>query len=160
MRYRAIHLTICSPHSVVNDVLTTVFSHQPDIVMVRSTATPANAFRYAMQSDIVLVHFAFPRTIVHDLTRAISSHSTARVIIFGMPPDELGLLGLIERGSRGYVQRGRPFFEWLQVVRAVASEGAWIEPGLAWALLKRHRELQQRVARGGTAVEKGRRAAG
>jgi DNA-binding NarL/FixJ family response regulator len=160
MRQAVIHLTICSPHSIVNETLTKVFARQPDFKVIGSTAMPANALSNATQSDIVLIHFAFPRTVVHNLSRAISSHSSARVIILGTPHDESDLLRLIEHGSRGYVPRGRPFVEWLHVVRTVAAEGAWIEPALAWALLKRHRELQQLVTSGYTAIEMRRRSTG
>jgi len=142
-----IRLTICTPYPIAAETLKTVFAHQPDVSVVRGTTTPTIALRWATESDIVLAHAAYPRQVVLDLCRAVSTTTSALVIVFGTPPGEAGLLGLIEFGARGYVPSGRPFNEWREILRAVASDGACIEPQLTSALLKRHRELHRRVAR-------------
>jgi len=147
MRHALIRLTICTPYSIAAETLKIVFSHQPDISVVGATTTPTVALRYAVESDIVLAHAAFPRQVVLDLCRVVRRSATARVIVFSAPPDEAELLRLIEFGARGYVPSGRPTYEWLEILRAVASDGACIEPELTWALLKRHRELLQRIGK-------------
>jgi DNA-binding NarL/FixJ family response regulator len=142
----AIRVAVCSPFPIVFETLERVLGRQPGVSVSWAGSSPTAALGELHATDVFLLHNDFPIDSVLDAARLASITTPARVVVFGAPPDEPGILRLIEHGSRGYIPRGQPLNAWLSVIHVVAAEGAWIEPRMARALLDRHRELQRRLA--------------
>lgn len=144
---KRIDVSIFSPFDLANRAIAALLTRQSDMAVVGTSLSPAGALLLARESDVLLIHHALPDVLLARTISAVLTATEAHVIVLGVPADVSELTRLYEQGIHGYVQRGWPTHDLLDIVRAVASEGLWIEPRVLQAALARYLDLNQRYAK-------------
>lgn len=123
-------------------VMASVLSGEPDLSVVGSAISPAEALEQAATCDIVLVSTSLPDNGALLVTRAIADDELpAKALVFGLGESEPEILTYIEAGAAGYVLKEASVEDLVENIRAVADGQALVSPAIARTLMERVADL-------------------
>lgn len=123
-------------------VMASVLSGEPDLSVVGSAISPAEALEHAATCDIVLVSTSLPDNGALLVTRAIADGELpAKALVFGLGESEPEILTYIEAGAAGYVLKEASVEDLVENIRAVADGQALVSPAIARTLMERVADL-------------------
>lgn len=147
-----IRVIVVDDHPLFRDGLTGLLATVPDVEVVASVGDGEDAVRRCVElvPDVVLMDLNLPRTPGLEATRQIAAQVPAvAVLVLTMVDDDESVLAALAVGARGYLLKGAVQEEVLAAIRAVASGGAVLGPGIAERVLSGGRA---RPGRYGTAL--------
>jgi DNA-binding NarL/FixJ family response regulator len=140
---RKIRVLLVEDHRLLADSLAALLAREPDIEVVGTANTVAEAKARAMAKDpldVVLMDYRLPDGTGADATRAIKARSpAARVVMVTALSDDETVLESIQAGADGYLTKDRAAEEVVLAVRA-ADAGETLLPQSVIA------EIARRVA--------------
>jgi DNA-binding NarL/FixJ family response regulator len=134
----AIRVLIADDHGVVREGLRAVLGPEPDMEVVGEAATGKEAIERAteLRPDVILMDIQMPQINGIDATRRIlDANPRVGVVVLTMFEDDDSVFSAMRAGARGYVLKGAPPSQILNVVRAVAGGEAYFGPEIARRLM-------------------------
>jgi DNA-binding NarL/FixJ family response regulator len=134
----AIRVLIADDHGVVREGLRAVLGPEPDMEVVGEAATGKEAIERAteLRPDVILMDIQMPQINGIDATRRIlDANPRVGVVVLTMFEDDDSVFSAMRAGARGYVLKGAPPSQILNVVRAVARGEAYFGPEIARRLM-------------------------
>jgi DNA-binding NarL/FixJ family response regulator len=134
----AIRVLIADDHGVVREGLRAVLGPEPDMEVVGEAATGKEAIERATEltPDVILMDIQMPQINGIDATRRIlDANPRVGVVVLTMFEDDDSVFSAMRAGARGYVLKGAPPSQILNVVRAVAGGEAYFGPEIARRLM-------------------------
>jgi DNA-binding NarL/FixJ family response regulator len=109
-----------------------------DFEVVGEGASGAEAVELAekFQPDVCLLDIAMPDgglVAARDITASLPQ---TKVVMLTVSEDEDDLLAAMKAGASGYVLKGAPASELMNVLKTVNAGEVYVAPGLAWGLLR------------------------
>jgi DNA-binding NarL/FixJ family response regulator len=154
-RPATIKLVICDDHRVLTDALALIVRTEPDLELVADPVQdPDDAIRLCARHrpDVVLMDLVLnARLNGIEATREIKEVSPeTRVVIMTGQPDDRSLVGAVEAGASGFLNKTTALEGVVESVRAAAEGEILIDPATltrVLATLAREREARQDVER-------------
>ena len=154
-RPATIKLVICDDHRVLTDALALIVRTEPDLELVADPVQdPDDAIRLCARHrpDVVLMDLVLnARLNGIEATREIKEVSPeTRVVIMTGQPDDRSLVGAVEAGASGFLNKTTALEGVVDSVRAAAEGEILIDPATltrVLATLAREREARQDVER-------------
>ncbi|SFI88786.1 response regulator [Amycolatopsis sacchari] len=134
----AIRLLIVDDHPIVRDGLRSLFSGDPDFVVVGEAADGAEAVRLARRTevDVILMDLRMPGMGGVEAISALRDHP-ARVLVLTTYDTDRDVLPALDAGATGYLLKDAPRDELVRAVRAAHAGRAVLAPSVASALIGR-----------------------
>jgi len=107
-----------------------------EVVGEGSSADEAVALAEKLQPDVCLLDIAMPGgglVAARDITASLPQ---TKVVMLTVSEDEDDLLAAMKAGASGYVLKGAPASELMNVLKTVNAGEVYVAPGLAWGLLR------------------------
>ncbi len=123
------------------ELIDAVLKHEADMEVAGYAANVDEAVAMAKKGDVVLVHTTLPNDGAFEITRALKTDPSIKVIVVGLPESESAILRYIEAGAIGYVLTQDSVGELLKNIRAAYNGQALVSPGIAAALIARLADL-------------------
>jgi len=133
-----IRVLIADDHAVVREGLRAVVGSEPDLEVVGEAATGKEAAERAaeLRPTVVLMDIQMPGINGIEATRRVLDHNPrVGVVVLTMFEDDDSVASAMRAGARGYVLKGAPPSEILNVLRAVAGGEAHFGPEIASRLV-------------------------
>ena len=134
----AIRVLIADDHGVVREGLRAVLGSEADMEVVGEAATGKEVVEQAaeLEPDLILMDIQMPDVNGIEATRRILEvDPDVGVVVLTMFEDDDSVFSAMRAGARGYVLKGAPPTEILNVVRAVAAGEAHFGPEIARRLM-------------------------
>lgn len=155
-----IRVMIVDDHELVRDGLAAVLAGQPDLLLVASAASGAEALSAycTAQPDVVLLDVLMPGIGgLGTLSNLLTAHPRARVVMLSSHQGDQVIFRSLSMGAVGYVLKGAPIEELLAAIRSALKGNVQPSETVAEQIAKRvclpelsEREIQvlERVAQG------------
>ena len=107
-----------------------------EVVGEGSSGTEAVQLAEKFQPDVCLLDIAMPDgglVAARDITASLPQ---TKVVMLTVSEDEDDLLAAMKAGASGYVLKGAPASELMNVLKTVNAGEVYVAPGLAWGLLR------------------------
>jgi DNA-binding NarL/FixJ family response regulator len=134
-----IALFIIDDHPIVHDGVASILRAEPDIRIVGSAATVAEALARmrAKPPDVVLLDVRLPDVDGLDgIQTILAAHSRVRVIMFTAYDADEYVFAAIKAGAKGYVVKGSPGIELVRAIRQVHAGDSYLSPAIGAALAR------------------------
>jgi DNA-binding NarL/FixJ family response regulator len=134
-----IDVLIVDDHPIVHDGVAAVLRGEPDIRVVASAATTAEAMRRIAERapDIVLMDLRLPgEDGLEGVTRILAAYPALRVIMFTASDADEYVFAAIKAGAKGYVLKGSPGQDLVRAIRQVYAGDSYLSPAIG-AMLAR-----------------------
>lgn len=133
-----IRIVVADDHPMFRAGVVASLAAQPDLDVVGegSSADEAISLAEQLMPDVCLLDIAMPGdglTAAQAITAALPQ---TRVVMLTVSEDEDDLLAAMKAGASGYVLKGAPASELVNVLRMVNAGEVYVAPGLAWGLLR------------------------
>jgi RNA polymerase sigma factor (sigma-70 family) len=137
MTGKTIRVVIVDDHAVLRSGLEQLLGGQPDIEVVGTAASGAEAIELARQlrPDVVLMDLQMPGVDGVSATREIVGAELADVLVLTSYSDAERIVGALDAGAMGYLLKDAEPDEVLSGIRAVARGESPINPRAARELL-------------------------
>ncbi|GAA5170041.1 response regulator transcription factor [Amycolatopsis dongchuanensis] len=134
----AIRLLIVDDHPIVRDGLRSLFSGDPDFVVVGEAGDGAEAVRLARRTevDVILMDLRMPGMGGVEAITALRDHP-ARVLVLTTYDTDRDVLPALDAGATGYLLKDAPRDELVRAVRAAHAGRSVLAPSVASALIGR-----------------------
>ncbi|WP_431877975.1 response regulator [Amycolatopsis sacchari] len=134
----AIRLLIVDDHPIVRDGLRSLFSGDPDFVVVGEAGDGAEAVRLARSTevDVILMDLRMPGMGGVEAITALRDHP-ARVLVLTTYDTDRDVLPALDAGATGYLLKDAPRDELVRAVRAAHAGRSVLAPSVASALIGR-----------------------
>lgn len=171
MAAKKIRILLADDHTVVRRGFSLILSQEPDMEVVGEAQNGREAVELAQQlkPDVVVIDVSMPELNGIEGTRRITdSCDRTRVLAVSMHRDAVYVREILRAGARGYVLKDAAENAFVDAVRAVARNEAYLSPAIADAVLtdyrkhvtnpidllsSREREVLQMIAEGKTNKE-------
>jgi DNA-binding NarL/FixJ family response regulator len=140
---RGIRIVVVDDHPIVRDGLVAVLGTQPDMGVVGTAGTGAEAVQVVgeMKPDIVLLDLEMPGMDgVEALTQMRRAYPDVRAIVFTAFDTDERIMQAVKAGAQGYLLKGTPRQEIFDAVRIVHSGRSLLHPVAASSLLRHIRK--------------------
>ena len=139
-----IKVMLVEDHTIVRDGLRQLLSVLEDIkvVEVAATVTQAVAIVNLSEVDVVVSDYSLPDQTGLKLVDELRSKTPPiPVIILSMHCDDDIVMACIEGGAKGYLSKLATQSELSQAIREVAEGGTYLQPSLAFAMLRKTQKV-------------------
>jgi two-component system response regulator NreC len=171
MAAKKIRILLADDHTVVRRGFSLILSQEPDMEVVGEAQNGREAVELAqeLKPDVVVIDVSMPELNGIEGTRRITdSCDRTRVLAVSMHRDAVYVREILRAGARGYVLKDAAENAFVDAVRAVARNEAYLSPAIADAVLtdyrkhvtnpidllsSREREVLQMIAEGKTNKE-------
>ncbi len=137
---------LCDDHEIPRAAIAGMLALEPDIEVVGEAANGAEAVELAraLRPDVTIMDLKMPVMDGFDAMRRIRDENPGtRVLVLTGAGTDTDLVGAIEEGAAGYVDKTAPKDELARAVRIVAGGGPYVSPGVGSVLFR----LRQHPAR-------------
>ena len=137
-----IRIAIADDHPVVREGLVAMLETEPDVQVVGTAATGAEAVALAAREhpDVMLLDLELPEFDGVAVLRRLAADGTrVRVLVFTVFDTDERIIAAVEAGAAGYLLKGAPRAELFAAVRTVAAGGSLLAPVASSAVLRRVR---------------------
>lgn len=144
----AIRVMVVENHQVVSDGLVALVSDQPDMVMIGTADTVAEAIAQARElaPDIVLLDFRLPDgTGAEAGMRIRELLSETRLIFLSRDDSEAAQVAAIEAGASAFVHKSRAADEVIETIRLVSQGQNLITPRTIATLLNKRKTMSAQL---------------
>jgi DNA-binding NarL/FixJ family response regulator len=144
----AIRVMVVENHQVVSDGLVALVSDQPDMVMIGTADSVAEAIAKARElaPDIVLLDFRLPDgTGAQAGMRIRELVSETRLIFLSRDDSEAAQVAAIEAGASAFVHKSRAADEVIETIRLVSQGQNLITPRTIATLLNRRKTMSAQL---------------
>jgi len=133
-----IRIVVADDHPMFRAGVVSSLAANPDFEVVGegSSGVEAVALAEKFQPDVCLLDIAMPGgglVAARDITASLPQ---TKVVILTVSEDEDDLLAAMKAGASGYVLKGAPASELMNVLKTVNAGEVYVAPGLAWGLLR------------------------
>ncbi|HYR63855.1 MAG TPA: response regulator transcription factor [Actinomycetota bacterium] len=139
---REIRVMVVDDHQLLAESLLMVLDEEPDMTVVATAASVAEARLNARRHtpDVVLMDYRLPDGLGTDAARFIREENPiVRVVMLTGFPDDAILVAAIEAGCSGYITKDSAVSEAISAVRAAYAGEALISPSMLARLLPKLR---------------------
>jgi DNA-binding NarL/FixJ family response regulator len=129
-----IRLAIADDHPIVREGLRRIAVDDSGITVVGEAATAAELFRLldAAAVDVVLLDVSMPgATFVETLVELRERHSTVKVLVLSVHPEDQWAMRALRAGAAGYLTKDRSPEQLVHAIRRVARGGKYVSETLA-----------------------------
>jgi DNA-binding NarL/FixJ family response regulator len=140
----AIRVMVVENHQVVSDGLVALLSDQPDMIMIGTARSVAEAIAQARElaPDIVLLDFRLPDgTGAEAGVRIRELRSETRLIFLSRDDSEAAQVAAIEAGASAFVHKSRAADEVIETIRLVSQGQNLITPRAIATLLNKRKTM-------------------
>ena len=133
-----IRIVVADDHAVLREGICALIAQHDDMQVVgeASNGVEALAKIEALTPDIALMDITMPEMDGLEATRQVKIRSPqTRVLILTQHENKEYVLSLLKAGAAGYILKKAGGAELLDAIRAVASNGAFLHPSAARALV-------------------------
>ena len=144
----AIRVMVVENHQVVSDGLVALVSDQPDMVMIGTADSVAEAIAQARElaPDIVLLDFRLPDgTGAEAGMRIRELVSETRLIFLSRDDSEAAQVAAIEAGASAFVHKSRAADEVIETIRLVSQGQNLITPRTIATLLNKRKTMSAQL---------------
>ena len=144
----AIRVMVVENHQVVSDGLVALVSDQPDMVMIGTADSVAEAIAQARElaPDIVLLDFRLPDgTGAEAGMRIRELVSETRLIFLSRDDSEAAQVAAIEAGASAFVHKSRSADEVIETIRLVSQGQNLITPRTIATLLNKRKTMSAQL---------------
>ena len=144
----AIRVMVVENHQVVSDGLDALVSDQPDMVMIGTAGSVAEAIAQARElaPDIVLLDFRLPDgTGAEAGMRIRELLSETRLIFLSRDDSEAAQVAAIEAGASAFVHKSRAADEVIETIRLVSQGQNLITPRTIATLLNKRKTMSAQL---------------
>ena len=144
----AIRVMVVENHQVVSDGLEALVSDQPDMVMIGTAGSVAEAIAQARElaPDIVLLDFRLPDgTGAEAGMRIRELLSETRLIFLSRDDSEAAQVAAIEAGASAFVHKSRAADEVIETIRLVSQGQNLITPRTIATLLNKRKTMSAQL---------------
>lgn len=134
-------ILLIDDHPIINEGLTALLEHVPDIDVVGVARDSAEGFAKlcALRPDCVVVDLSLPDVSGIEAIRLfLVKMPDLGVVVFTGHKSEDYLYQALEAGARGYVLKGSALSDLVSALREVHMGGYWLSPDLNPAVIKRY----------------------
>ena len=132
-------MLIADDHGILREGLMGLLGEYDDLQVVDEAVTGVQAVEKtrALQPDILLLDLIMPQMGVVEVLEALAAEQlpTKVIVLTGADDDEL-LARCIQSGAMGYLLKDAASNQLVDAIRAVASGGCWLPPGLTEKLFR------------------------
>lgn len=130
-------ILLADDHALMRRALRALLEAEPDLAVVGEAADAEEALQAALElrPDVVVMDLSMPGGGA-EATRAVTALTRARVLVFSMLEEEVGLAGALRAGASGYVAKTAAPDTLLRAVRRVAAGGVVLSPAAVRALIQ------------------------
>jgi two-component system, NarL family, response regulator NreC len=140
---RKTRILLADDHNVVRRGFKLIVSKEPDLEVVGEAGNGREAVELAerLQPDVVVIDVSMPELNGIEGTRRISvSCPRTRVLALSMHRDAVYVREILRAGARGYIVKDADDDAFLDAVRSVARNEAYLSPAIADAVLSDYRK--------------------
>lgn len=126
-----IRIVIIDDHPVVREGLTAVLNNQPDIMVIGSAGSLAEASATVrrLRPDVLLLDLELPDGSGEELVPALLSEwPQVRVLVFTAYDTDERVFAALRAGAKGYLLKGAPGAEIARAIRILHEGGSYLEP--------------------------------
>lgn len=134
-----IRVLIADDHRIVRDGIRALLEKQPDMQLVAEAENGREAVRLSkkLTPNVLVMDLTMPDLNGMEATRQVVKDSpSVRVLALSMHTDKRFIIGMLDAGAVGYLQKDCAFDELVTAVRAVAAGGTYLSPRIAGQVLK------------------------
>ena len=127
-------ILITDDHKIVRDGLKEIIKHIPGIVAIEEANDGKEALTHISVTDydLVLLDISLPDMTGLEVLQAImKKHSSQKVLILSMHPQEQYALRALKLGASGYLTKGSAAEELIIAIKKINTGGKYISPSLA-----------------------------
>ncbi|MDQ2682861.1 MAG: response regulator transcription factor [Chloroflexota bacterium] len=132
-----LHIAIVDDHPLFREGVAQALSRQPDIEVVAEgeSAEDALAIAATRLPDIMLLDVSMPGGGVNAARQIARTYPVIKIVMLTVSQDEDDVTEALRSGAQGYVLKGVAARDLIEILRSVASGGAYVTPSLAAGLL-------------------------
>ena len=142
-----ITVLIVDDHPIVHDGVTAILTGEPEIRVVGSAATIADAMRKMVPTppDVVLLDVRLQSEDgLGAIPRMLTTHPTLRIVVFTAYDADEYMFAAIKAGAKGYVLKGSPGQELVRAIRMVHGGGSYLSPAIGSTLARQVADPRRR----------------
>ncbi|MFC5995382.1 LuxR C-terminal-related transcriptional regulator [Pseudonocardia hispaniensis] len=130
---------VVEDHPIVMEGVKAVLQRLPEVTVVSTATTGAEALTAAAASDpaVVLLDLEIPPPAGAELIQALAEVCSARVLIMTVIDDDDRLVECMRAGASGYLLKGTPIDEVLHAIKLVHQGEVSLTPALTRRLVTR-----------------------
>ncbi len=124
-------------HPLFREGIATVIGHQPDMTLAGMAASGADAIRQfaSVLPDVTLMDLRLPDISGIEATESIiAAHPQAKIVILTTSEGDVEIQRSLGAGARGYLLKGTPLHELIDVIRRVHRGHSYIPQNVAQQL--------------------------
>lgn len=132
-----INVVIVDDHPLFRQGVAGILRAEPDIELIGEGASADEAIRLAVDllPDIILLDITMPGGGLKAAQTITALSPITKIIMLTASEDEDDVTATLKAGARGYILKGVPARELVNIVRAVWTGEAYVTPTLAASLL-------------------------
>ncbi len=132
-----LRVAIVDDHPLFREGVAHTLGAQPDIEVVGQGATARDAVAIAAgdHPDVLLLDVSMPGGGIHAVQEIAAASPLVRVVMLTVSENEEDVTAALRAGARGYVLKGVPARQLVDILRSVAAGEVYVTPSLAASLL-------------------------
>jgi DNA-binding NarL/FixJ family response regulator len=133
-----IRILVADDHAVLREGICALLARHADLQVVGEASNGVEALEQvrALQPDVVLMDISMPVMDGLEATRQIKAqHPEVRVLILTQHENKEYVMPLLQAGASGYILKKAGGAELVNAIRAVFTEGAYLHPSIARAVM-------------------------
>jgi len=134
-----IRVLIADDHRIVRDGIRSLLEQQPDMQLVAEAKNGREAVKLCKEFEphVLVMDLSMPDLNGMEATRqALIETPAVKVLALSMHTDKRFIMGMLDAGASGYLQKDCAFDELVTAVRAVAAGGTYLSPRIAGQVVK------------------------
>jgi DNA-binding NarL/FixJ family response regulator len=138
---------IVDDHPIVHDGVAAILSSDPQIRVVGSAASIAEAMKQMTPAapDVVLLDIRLQNEDgLSAIARVLGKHPSVRIVIFTAYDADEYVFAAIKAGAKGYVLKGSPGLELVRAIRTVGDGGSYLSPTIGATLARQVADPRRR----------------
>lgn len=148
MMANMIRVLVVNQMPLTGYLIAAVLRDEPDMEVVGSTTSVAEALDLVASSDVVLVNTRMMDGAALELIKAVAgARLPAKTVALGLVESKEAILQYVQAGAAGYVLKDDSVDELLEQIRGVHAGRARISPTIAAALMSQIAEYTQLLHR-------------
>jgi len=138
----ATRVLVVEDHAIIREGVCLLLQREPDIQVIGAVGTGEDAINFVQRNrpDVVVMDLGLPGLSGVETTRIIKEECpNVRVLALTMYTDEEYLIGMLDAGAVGYLQKQSAVNDLASAVRAVSNGQIFLHPSAAKAVIDRLR---------------------